>query len=218
MPEAAEAPRAAEDRLSQLTRTITPDDLRAMTLDRSQLPGELAGFEELRKADLDNAAYARSGDVAITTEALAEANRLDGYETGFAVPQGGSTLAEEPAELLEASTAVHLFERPEDAQAWIDATFVDGFLRSVGETDALDRRVTGVERLDAHGFYGHAAGMFVLRDVPGGELASTIVEFQVGRVLGVATAVAKVDRTYLDLACDLGSRLERQIVRVVLGG
>ena len=37
-------------------------------------------------------------------------------------------------------------------------------------------------------------------------------------VTGVATAVAKVDKTYLDLAVELGSRLERQIVRVVLGG
>ncbi len=209
---------ATQDRLSQLTLGVMSGDLRFMALDKSQLPDELAGFESLREEDLDNETFAKRSDGPDTVESLTEANRLNGYEVGFIVPQGGSTLAEEPSELLEASTAVHLFERAEDAQAWIDKAFVARLRRSVGETDAMDRKVTGVEVLRPSGFHGYSAGLLVLREVPGGELVSTIVEFQVGRVIGVATAVAKVDKTYLDLAVELGSRLERQIVRVVLGG
>ena len=50
----------------------------------------------------------------------------------------------------------------------------------MGETDAMDRKSTGVEVLRPSGFHGYSAGLLVLREVPGGELVSTIVEFQVG--------------------------------------
>ena len=53
---------------------------------------------------------------------------------------------------------------------------------------------------------------------PAASLSQRLSSSRWGRVIGVATAVAKVDKTYLDLAVELGSRLERQIVRVVLGG
>ncbi len=213
-----ETPHATSDRLARMSLDVTSADLRHMTLDKPQLPGELAAFEQLREEAVSNEEYARRGESLETADSLVAANRLDGYESAFVVPQGGATLAEEPAELLEVSTAVHLFEQPGDVEAWIDEAFVSRLLRSVGEADALDRKITGVERLRPEGFYGRAAGLLVLRDVPGGELVSTTVEFQMGRMLGVATAVAKVDKPHLDLAVDLGLRLERGIVRVMLGG
>lgn len=206
----------AEDRLSRMTYTVASEDLRLMVLDRAQLPEEIAGFDPLREGELDNEALAkRSG--ADTLESLTDAHRLNGYESAFAVAQGASTLAEEPAALLEASTAVHLFERPDNVRDWIDGAFVARLRSSVGTEDGEGRRTTGVELLRPPRFHGHSAGLLVVQDVPGGELASTIVEFQLGRVLGVVAAVAKVDRPYLDLAAELGARLERQIVRTVLG-
>ena len=88
---------ATQDRLSQLTLGVTSGDLRFMALDKSQLPDELAGFESLREEDLDNLTFAKRSDGPDTVESLIEANRLNGYEVGFIVPQGGSTLAEEPS-------------------------------------------------------------------------------------------------------------------------
>ncbi len=213
MPETAPA---ADDRLARFTLDVASPDLRHMTLDKSGLPGEVAAFEPLRDEQVDNDAYAKRGESLESLESLAAAKRLDGYETAFVVPQGASTLAEEPAELLEVATAVHLFESPDDVEAWIDNAFVNRLRGGVGESDALDRKIAGVELLRPAGFYGRAAGLLVLREVPGGEIASTVVEFQLGRVLGVASAVSKADKSHFDLAVDLGSRLERQIVRVVL--
>ncbi len=209
---------ATDNRIDRLSLDVTSADLRFMTLANPQLPEELAEFEALRDGTVSNEDYAKSGDSLATMEKLAAANRIGGYETVFVVPQGGATLAEEPADLLEVSTAVHLFELPVDVHEWIDKALVQRLLRSVGETDALDRKITGVQQLQPPGFYGHAAGLLILRDVPGGELAATSVAFQVGRIMGVAAATTKVVEARLDLAVNLGGRLERQIVRVILGG
>jgi hypothetical protein len=77
--------------------------------------------------------------------------------------------------------------------------------------------LTGVEVLDVSGFHDQAAALLAVQEVADGVLASTIVDFRVGRLLGVAYVVAKRDVVLKELAQDLGLRLERQMVRVTLG-
>lgn len=213
-----EAPHKVEDRIAQMTLSVSPDALRQMVLDLPLLPSELRRFELLQEAAIDNHTLANRSGGRDTIESLTEAGRLDGYHMSFAVEQGSSTLAEEPADLLEVSTSVHLFEKPDDVRGWIENSFIKRLRDSVGHEDQQGQRITGVELLSPSGFHASCGGLLILQDVPGGELATTVVEFELGRILGVATAVAKVDLSYLNLVNQIGLELERQIVRVVLGG
>ena len=204
-------------KLAQSTHTIVSEDLRWMMLERNQLPPDLAGFEMLNERELSNDVMAERGQRNRTADDLRGLGRIGGYLRQFAVPQGAPTLAEEPAEILEAATVAHLFEQPDQVRHWIDEVFVREFLERVGKEEGNGQRVLGVEPLDARGFSDYAAGLLVVHEIPGGVLASTIMDFQVGRLLGVAYVVSKRDQSYGDLTRDLGVRLEQQIVRVVLG-
>ena len=200
-----------------MTDTVTSEELQWMVLDRAQLPADFTGFELLREERLDNETVARHSGGRQTTASLAELGRTSGYARAFAVPQGAPTLKEEPAEVLEAATVVHLFERPEDVDRWIDDVFVGGFRDRVGVEEPDGARLVGVETLEVSGFHERAAALLAVHDAPEGSvLASTIVDFRLGRLLGVAYVVAKRDQAYTDLALELGRALEQQMVRVVL--
>ena len=203
--------------LLQMTDGVTSEDLRYMVVDQSHLPADLSSFKPLREEARDNRTYAKHSGGSYELLALETTGRLGGHEVAFAIDQGGATLAEEPAELLEAGTAVHLFNRDDQARHWIDAEFVTRLRNSVGLEDESGQKLTGVELLEPSGFHSHCAGLLLLSDVPGGMLASTVVEFQLGRLVGTSWTTAKVDKVYLDLSVRLGIEQERQIVRTVLG-
>ena len=202
--------------LEQATCAVLSAELPWMVLDKGQLPAELSGFELLRESELDNESMAKHGFGSRTAKSMAELGRITGYVREFAVTPGAPTLAEEPAEIVMAATVVHLFDTREAVSHWIDEVFVRDFRRNVGQELEGGQRVTGVERLEPSGFHDHAAALLVLQEIPANVLGSTIVDFRVGCLLGVAYVVAKRDVTRLDLAQEMGLALERQIVRVVL--
>ena len=200
-----------------MTDTVTSEELQWMVLDRAQLPAECSSFELLREERLDNEAMAKHSGGRHTAASLAELGRVSGYARAFAVPQGAPTLKEEPAEVLEVATVVHLFEQPKDVDRWIDDVFVGGFRDRVGAEEPDGARLMGVETLEVGGFHERSAALLVVHEAPESTvLASTIVDFRLGRLLGVAYVVAKRDQAYLELATELGGELERQMVRVVL--
>ncbi len=200
-----------------MTDTVTSEGLQWMVLDRAQLPAECSSFELLREERLDNEAMAKHSGGRHTAASLTELGRVSGYARAFAVPQGAPTLKEEPAEVLEVATVVHLFEQPKDVDRWIDDVFVGGFRDRVGAEEPDGARLMGVETLKVGGFHERSAALLVVHEAPESTvLASTIVDFRLGRLLGVAYVVAKRDHEYLELATELGAELERQMVRVVL--
>ena len=75
----------------------------------------------------------------------------------------------------------------------------------------------GVEILQIEGLHDYAASLLVVHEMPDAVLASTIIDFRLGNLLGVAYVVAKRDVTLLALAKELALALERQVVRVALG-
>ena len=204
-------------RLLRMTDAVTSEELQWMVLDHAQLPADFSGFELLREERLDNEAMAKHSGGRQTAASLAELGRTSGYARAFAVPQGAPTLREEPAEILEAATVVHLFERPEHVDRWIDDVFVGGFRDRIGAEEPDGQRLMGVETLEVSGFHEHAAALLVVHEAPEGTvLASTVVDFRLGRLLGVAYIVAKRERAFTELARELGAQLERQMVRIVL--
>jgi hypothetical protein len=73
-----------------------------------------------------------------------------------------------------------------------------------------------VERLPFQGFSDIALGLRVLQSGPQGPISSTVVDFRVGRVLGVVYLAAFGNCERRAVVERLGQALERKIVRVVL--
>lgn len=194
------------------------DDVPLMLLDGADLPDDLGGFDTLTDRLLDNEAMAATSLGGRTAAGLADLGRLGGVAREFAAPRGAATLAEESAEILQAATVVHLFRGPLDVEHWIDQVFVREMRERVGQDEPEGAHLAGAELVDAHGFHEHAAGLMLLHQMQGVELASTIIDFQLGCLLGVAYVVAKRDVVLRELATDLALRLERRMVSVVLGG
>ena len=57
----------------------------------------------------------------------------------------------------------------------------------------------------------------MLQGSTAGLLSSTVIDFRVGRILGVAFVGSVGDQERLDLASQLARSLEKRIVQVVLG-
>jgi hypothetical protein len=74
-----------------------------------------------------------------------------------------------------------------------------------------------VERLPFQGFSDAVAGLRVLQSGPQGPVSSTVVDFRVGRLLGVVYIAAFGNCGRRAVVERLGHALERKIVRAVLG-
>jgi hypothetical protein len=203
--------------LLEVIRGVPAEELRWMPLTKADLPDAFSSFELLRESELDNEDMAKHGFQIRTAESLREMGRITGYVREFVVPQGAPTLEKEPAEIVMAATVAHLFENEEQVKWWIDEVFVRDFSEHVGHEGENGQRLTGIEQIEIDGFHDYSAALLAVHEVQGNTLASTVVDFRIGCLLGVAYVVAKGDVTLKDLAQDLGQRLERQMVRVALG-
>jgi hypothetical protein len=192
-------------------------DVAAMPLNKHQLPSAFAAFDLLREIELTNATLAGHLVQSHTEASLQDLGRISGFVREFAIPAGAATLAEEPSDILMCGTVAHNFDRPESVSRWIDETFVRDLRNSVGVEQANGHTVAGVEILNVSGFHGQAAGLLVLHEVPNGTLASTVVDFQIGSLLGVSYVTAKRDMALTVEATEIALSLEQQMVKVVLG-
>jgi len=87
----------------------------------------------------------------------------------------------------------------------------------VGESVGQGHQLVSATRLDPQGFFGEAVGLRVLQGGVDGLISSTVVDFRVGRLLGVAFIGVVGDHDRLDQVMQLGQTLEKRMVRVVLG-
>lgn len=179
------------------------------------LPADFADFEVFREGPLDNASMAKQGFPGTTAESIREHGRLTGYLKEFMSPQPTSSLT--VGTNIAVATVVHLFESDKAVLTWIDEVFSKQFEEHVGKPIAPEQDLLAVSKLPVRGFHDHAAALRALQSGPKGLVSSTIIDFRLGRILGVTYVVAYGDVERLTLAEQIGIRLERQIVRVVLG-
>ena len=203
--------------LLDAVRGVPANDLQFMVLNGSHLPVELASFDLMHEGELDNEMMAKNGFGKRTANDLRDMGRVSGWVREFVVPQGASTLEEEPAEIVMAATVVHLFDTEEQVKYWIDEIFIKEFRSHVGEETDTGQKLQGVELLSVDGLHDYAAALLAVHEVGDSILASTIIDFRMGRLLGVAYVVAKRDVTLLGLTKQLALSLEQHIVRVALG-
>ena len=79
------------------------------------------------------------------------------------------------------------------------------------------QQLISVDVLQMEGFSDEAVAIRSVQTTPVGVASSTIVDFRVGRLLGVAYNVVLGDIDRTELVRQLGVNLEMKIVRVLLG-
>ena len=197
------------------TDAVSEGDLERMVLDPADMPSDLAGFVVTREGELDNETMAAHGFPGQTEESIREAGRVGGY-----LRETSRELEEEPGAglIVSAGMVAHLFRDGESAERWIDDTFLHEFVGNAGRVLDNGHELLHAEEVPVSGFHGKAAGVFAVHDVPVGVIGSTIVDFALGRLLGVAFVVALGSSEHLSTARDLALRMERRFVSVALGG
>ena len=197
------------------TYRVGEADLEYMTLEAADLPEALRGYQLARSGNLDNREMAENGFQGSTADRFRNAGRIGGFMREF-VP----TADVAPASGVDfvGATVVHLFENPDQVSGWMSNIFVKDFEDNVGESVGSGQQIVAVNRIETGGFYDEAVGLYVLQGGPAGLLSSTVIDFRVGRLLGVAFvgSIGEHDRT--QLATELALALEKKMVQVALGG
>lgn len=202
--------------LHQATQTVTAAALPRMVLELRDLPAVLRDFIPMPGEFLDNAAMAENGLPGSSPERFRAVGRLTGYLQQFRAPQPEGDSIPAGYDLV-AATVVHLFDDADGVSRWINDVFVHDFETNLDHEIHPGQRLLLVERLPMRGFADIAAGLRVLQSTPDGLVASTVMDFRVGRLLGVAYIATLGNYSRQDLVCELGLALERKIVHVVLG-
>ena len=197
------------------TQTITSSHLPRMVLEQRDLPVALRNFLPMRDNLLDNETMAQQGFPGSTAERFRALGRITGYLGEFAAPAPEGDEIPVGYNLL-AATVVHLFEDPEGVSRWIDEIFVGEFCARVDQELHPGQRLLTVERLTTRGFADQAVGLRVLQSSEPGPVSSTIIDFRVGRLLGVAYVATLGNCERLELVEQLAHTLERRFVQVAL--
>ena len=202
------------DSPTRKTLQVTEQDLRLMVLDIDQVP-ECGEFVLLREGVLDNATLASEGFPGSTAESLRELGRITGYMKEFGSPK--TDTSSQPGTGIMAATVAHLFDDRDAVWKWMTDFFLRQFEEGVGKEAAPGQKLLSVQRLDVQGFHDEAISLKAVHEGPNGLISSEVVDFRLGRLLGVAFTVAVGDAMDGALAERLGKLLEHQMVRVVLG-
>ena len=201
--------------MERATFAISESDLEFMVLGKEALPAEFQGHQVVREGTLDNETMAENGFASSTAERFRTAGRVTGFMREFgptsnmAAPDGFNFLA---------ATVAHLFDKQDSVTGWMHEIFIKDFEGNVGEGVGEGHQLVSAERLEPKSFFDKAVAMKVLQGGPTGLISSTVVDFRVGRILGVAFVGTVGDHQRLELATELGLALEKRIVRVALGG
>ena len=202
--------------LNRATRSIREADLPRMVLDLHELPPEFQGFHPSRDGALDNAIMAEQGFPGNSAESFAALGRITGYVQEFAAPVARGEAIPVGYDLAVASV-VHLFEDAQGVSRWMREIFLGQFEANTGRELHSGQHLLMVERLPFQGFSDEVAGLRVLQSGPQGPVSSTVVDFRVGRLLGVVYLATFGNCERRAAVEHLGHALERKIVRVVLG-
>lgn len=202
------------DSLNRATEMIEMDDVEAMPLERGELPARFEAFHPSRESDLDNQVMAEHGFPGSDAERFRRVGRIGGYMREFVAV--GPTARMDGIDFM-AATVAHLFDTPESVYSWMHDVFLKDFETNVGTELGANQRLLGAERLEPSGLFDEAVALKALHDDNGRLISVTIVDFRVGRVLGVAFVGTLGDHSRLSEATELAVALERRIVSVALG-
>jgi len=200
--------------VSRATEDIGMDEVETMPLMGVELPSRFENFQPSRESGLDNETMAEHGFPGSDAERFRTMGRIGGFMREFVsvVPSFGTDGVD-----FMAATVAHLFDTPESVHEWMHDVFLKDFETNVGADIGNNQRLLGSERLEPSGFYDEAVALKALHEDNGRLISVTIVDFRVGRVLGVAFVGTLGDHVRIEEATELGVALEQRIVSVALG-
>ena len=131
------------------TYRVGEADLEYMTLEATDLPDDLRGYQLARSGPLDNAEMAENGFQGSTADRFRNAGRIGGFMREF-VPTSDVT----PSNGVNfvGATVVHLFENPEQVSGWMSDIFIKDFEDNLGESVGSGQQIISVDRLETDGF------------------------------------------------------------------
>lgn len=200
--------------LERATYRISDQDLEYMVLEKGDLPEEFSGYQQVRVGVLDNENMAAHGFAGSTAARFRRAGRITGYMREFG-PTSDMDIFN--GFNFVGSTVAHLFDNPDSVSGWMTDVFLKDFESNVGESVGEGHQLISVDRLEPSGFFDEAVAIKVVQGGPQGVVASTVIDFRVGRILGVAFVGTVGNHDRLELTNQLALTLERKIVQVVLG-
>ena len=200
--------------IDRATYSIGENALDLMVLEKIGFPDLFQGHQVVREGSLDNETLAQNGFEGASAERFSQAGRVTGV-----MRELGPTSNMKMSDGFDfmAAMVVHLFDSPDSVHSWMHDIFLKDFEDRVGEKVGQDHQLVSATRLEPTGFFDEAVGLKVLQGGVDGLISSTVVDFRVGRLLGVVFIGAVGDHDRLDQVVELGHILERRIVSVVLG-
>ncbi len=200
--------------MNRATYGVSEADLELMVLPKEGLSQEFQGHQVIREGVLDNETMAEHGFSGGTAARFREAGRVTGYMREFGPT---STMVMQDGFNFLAATVAHLFDNPDSVSGWMHDIFLKDFEDNVGQSVGESQQLISTQPLEARGFFDEAVALKILQGGETGLISSTVIDFRVGRILGVAFVGSVGDHESLDLATELALALERRIVNVVLG-
>ena len=200
--------------IDRATYSVGESALDLMVLEKSAFPEAFQGHQIIREGTLDNETLAENGFEGTTPERFSDAGRVTGVMRELGPT---SNMAMVDGFDFMAASVVHLFDSPESVHSWMHEIFLKDFEDRVGESVGQGHQLVSATRLDPQGFFDEAVGLKVLQGGLDGLISSTVIDFRVGRLLGVVFIGAVGDHDRLAQVEKLGQDLEKRIVSVVLG-
>ena len=200
--------------IDRATYSVGESALDAMVLEKSAFPESFQGHQIIREGTLDNDTLAQNGFEGTTSKRFSEAGRVTGVMRELGPT---SNMAMVDGFDFMAASVVHLFDSPDSVRSWMHEIFLKDFEDRVGESVGQGHQLVSATRLEPQGFFDEAVGLRVLQGGVDGLISSTVIDFRVGRLLGVVFIGAVGDHDRLEQVEKLGQDLEKRIVSVVLG-
>ncbi len=199
----------------QATMELSERDLLNMVLLEDDLAPPFDGFSAVREGELDNRTLAEHGFSGATETRFRDAGRIAGFVREFVSPT--ARLDMDGADLIVGSVA-HLFDTPESVSHWMRDIFLKDFSENIGAVLENGQKMIEAQELAPQGFFDDAVALKTVHDSSGHTISSTVIDFRVGRILGVAYVATVGNHLRLDEATTLGIAMEKLIVAAALDG
>ncbi len=204
----------ATSSLTRATYRVTEDTLPEMALAKSEFPSDFQAHQIVREGELDNEQLARNGFVGSSAQRFQEAGRVTGNMRELGPT---SNMAMTDSFDFMAASVVHLFDSPASVSRWMREIFLKDFESHVGDSVGQGHQLVSVTRVETSGFFDESVALHVLQGGPTGLISSTVVDFRLGRLLGVAFVGTIGNHQRPELAMQIGQALEKRMAAVVLG-
>ena len=204
----------ATSAITRATYRVTQDTLPDMVLEKSEFPSDFHTHQIVREGELDNETLASNGFAGNTAQRFLAAGRVTGSMRELG-PTSNMAMAD--GFDFMAASVVHLFDTPESVSRWMHDIFLKDFEDHVGDTVGQDHQLVSATRLETAGFFDESVALQVLQGGPSGLISSTVVDFRLGRLLGVAFIGTIGNHHRPQLTMQIGQALEKRIAQIVLG-